>query len=334
MNTESSCEAAFAKGGPFWHLYTVGEKMELIFTGLADFLFGNALLGLCAARFPRCRILTYAIMSNHLHVILAGPEEDVLAFFALFKERLSRYLASQQRYCRMQNFDAELFRIPDLRALRNEIIYVNRNGYVVSPDCTPFSYWWCAGMYFFNPMAALLPSRTIASLTIRELRAMFHCRDVEFPKHFRILEGFRPNPVEPSAPILLPNSFCAIREAENYFRDAHQYFRRLGRDQEAFSEVARRLGDRIFLTDDELFGAVCAFCAKDYDNPNPALLPAAQKQEVARRMHFDYNASNKQIQRMLKLSSAAVDALFPKPAPTLPGPGSIHKNGQFCRQKT
>lgn len=318
MNTESTCEAAFAKGGPFWHLYTDGEKMELFFSGPADFLFGIALLGLCVARFPRCRILTFALMSNHLHLILAGPEEDVAACFALFKERLTRYLSNRQRYCRMQNFEASLFRIPDLRSLRNEIIYVNRNGYVVSPDCTPFSYWWCAGMYFFNPMEELLPSRTVASLTIREQRAMFHCRDIELPQHYRVLEGFRSNPAAPPAPMLLPASFCAIREAENYFRDAHQYFRRLGRDQEAFSEVARRLGDKIFLTDDELFGAVCAFCAKDYDNPNPTLLPAAQKQEAARRMHFDYNASNKQIQRMLKLAPSIVETLFPRPASAFP----------------
>ena len=312
MNTESSCEAAFAKGGPFWHLYTDGEKMELIFTRFADYLFGITLLGICAAAFPRCRILTFALMSNHLHLVIAGPQRDVQAFFAMFKERLTRYLSGQKRYCRMQNFDAELFRIPDLRALRNEIIYVNRNGYVVSPDCTPFSYWWSAGVFFFNPTAWMLPTQPFATLTLRERRAMCHCREADLPAQYRIVKEFRPNLAEPSAPMLLPTSFCAIREAENYFRDAHQYFRRLGRDQEAFSEVARRLGDRIFLTDDELFGAVCAFCAKDYDNPNPALLPAAQKQEVARRMHFDYNASNKQIQRVLKLAPSAVETLFPK----------------------
>lgn len=276
MNAPSSCEAAFDRAGPFWHLYTDGEKMELIFSCPADYVFGITLLGICAAAFPGCRILTFALMSNHLHIIMAGPEADVRAFFALFRDRLGRCLSRQCRFCRMENFQASLFRIPDLRALRNEIVYVNRNGYVVHPECTPFSYWWSAGVFFFSPVARMLPAR-------------------------------------PFGPLLLADSFCAIGEAEGYFRDAHQYCRQVGRDLEAFSEVARRIGDRIFLTDDELYGAVSALCAREYGTSAPALLPAAAKPEVARRMHFDYNASNKQIQRMLRLAPGQVAELFPSP---------------------
>ena len=52
MNPEVTCEAAFSQGGPVWHLYTDGEKMEIIFTGPSDFLFGITLLAICAAAFP------------------------------------------------------------------------------------------------------------------------------------------------------------------------------------------------------------------------------------------------------------------------------------------
>ena len=319
MNRESACEAAFDRGGPYWHLYTNGETMEIVFACREDFLFGITLLGICCAAFPRSRILTFALMSNHLHIVLAGPERDVRAFFDLFKSRLKRYLGGKQRYCRMQNFEAEWFSIPDLQALRNEIVYVNRNGYVVSPDCTPYSYWWSAGVFFFNPMGGSLPARTFASLPVREQRAICHCREVDPPNHYLVVDGFPPGG-DVAGRMLFPPSFCALREAEGYFRDAHQYFRRLTRDHEAYSEVAKRLGERIFLTDDELYGAVCALCSKEFGNAVPGLLPAASKQEVARRMHFDYNASNKQIQRMLKLSPVVVGELFPAKE-------SIHKNG-------
>ena len=67
MNPESVREAAVLSGGPCWHLYTSGETMEIIFAGTGDFLFGITLLGICAAAFPRCRILTFALMNNHLH---------------------------------------------------------------------------------------------------------------------------------------------------------------------------------------------------------------------------------------------------------------------------
>lgn len=40
--------------------------------------------------------------------------------------------------------------INDLKALREAIVYVNRNGYVVNPSHTPFSYPWGTGRYYFN----------------------------------------------------------------------------------------------------------------------------------------------------------------------------------------
>ena len=312
MNPESVCEAAFSRGGPFWHLYTDGEKMEIIFSQPQDFMFGITLLGLCCAAYPQCRVLTFTLMSNHIHVVLAGSEKDVRGLFAYFKERLRRYLSSEKRFCRMERFNADLFQIPDLQALRNEIIYVNRNGYVVSPDCTPFSYWWSAGVFFFNPMGEMLPVKPFAALTDRERRALCHSRPLTLPDRYLVLDGFRTAQNVAAGQMLFPPSFCAIGEAEGFFRDAQQYFRRLSRDHEAFSEVANRLGERIFLTDDELFGAVCAISSKEYGVNLPSLLPAKEKQNLARKMHFDYNASNKQIQRMLKLSPTSVAELFPK----------------------
>ncbi len=312
MNPESVREAAFARGGPYWHLYTDGEMMDIIFTQPQDFMFGITLLGLCCAAFPRCRVLTFTLMSNHIHVILAGSEKDVHGLFAYFKERLKRYLSGEKRFCRMERFNEDLFLIPDLQALRNEIIYVNRNGYVVSPDCTPFSYWWSAGVFFFNPMGKMLPVKPFAALTDRERRSLCHSRPLILPDRYLVLDGFRPAQDIEAGQMLFPPSFCAINEAEGFFRGAQQYFRRLSRDHEAFSEVANRLGERIFLTDDELYGVVFSICAKEYSNKDPGLLPAKEKQDLARTMHFDYNASNKQIQRMLKLSPIIVAELFPK----------------------
>ena len=316
MRPESVCETAFSRGGPFWHLYTDGEKMEVIFTCPADYIFGITLLSICAAAFPRCRILTFSLMSNHIHIILAGPHPDVTALFDLFKSRLGTYLSRQGRFCRMNCFEAKTFQIPSLQALRNEIVYVNRNGYLVQPDCTPFSYWWSAGVYFFNPASMMLPTKPYSALTLREQRALCHCRDASLPDYYRVLTGSSADAAPASIPMMFPPSFCAISEAEACFRDAHQYFRSLGRDNEAYAEVARRLGDRIFLTDDELFGAICTLSAREYGSPLPGLLTGEQKVEVARRMRFDYNASPKQIQRILKLSPAIVSTLFPRSSPT------------------
>lgn len=313
MNTESACESAFRRNGPFWHLYTSGETMEIIFAGVADFLFGITLLGICAAAFPRCRILTFALMNNHLHVILAGSREDVLDFFQLYKKRLQRYISTGGRDCSLRRFEADVFCIPDVKALRNEIVYVNRNGYVVHPDATPYSYWWSAGVFYFNPLARILPVVPFTSLTLRQRREMCHCREVSLPDRYSVLTVYPPVLAQGGvAGMLNPADFCALSEGEAYFRDAHHYFARLSKDHEAHAEVARRLGDKLFLTDDELYKAICSISSKEYGLTQPGLLQGGQKLELARKMHFDYNASNNQIRRILKLPQDLVDTMFPK----------------------
>lgn len=313
MNSESTREAAFEKGGPYWHLYTNGENMPIIFTTPADFAFGLLLLGVALVGFPSIRILTFSLMSNHLHIILAGPEEDIRAFFKRYKARLSRYLNKRGGICRLDNMEAVLYHIPDLRALRSEIIYVHRNGYVVHAECTPFSYWWSAGLFFFNPIAQMVPTRSFGSYSLREQREMCQSRDYLLSDDYQLFPDYLSPGEKKAVPLLTAPSFCAIQEAESFFRDAHQYFRMVGKDHEAHAEVAQRMKERIFLTDDELYGVICSLSAKEYGTHNPVLTTPEQKICLAKRMHFDYNASNKQIQRMLRLTPALVEELFPRP---------------------
>ena len=227
MTGVSAREDAFVRNGPYWHLHTSGERMEIIFPDEGAFRFGITLLGICLAAFPACRVLTFALMSNHIHLLLAGPEADVRALFALFRKRLARYLSGQGVFAPLRRFEASLFRVPDLQTLRNEIIYIKRNGYVVHPECTPYSYPWSAAPAFFNPWMSLLPTTPFSALTVQERRTLCRCREAVLPEHYRVFRG-----------ALFPASFCAIGEAESCFRDAHQYFRRLSRDHEAHSEVA------------------------------------------------------------------------------------------------
>ena len=96
------------------------------------------------------------------------------------------------------------------------------------------------------------------------------------------------------------------------FRDAQHYFSILSKNYEAYSEIAKRLGDSIFLTDDEMFAALRIISKKQFDESRPSMLPNASKLELARIMRKDYNASEGQIQRMLRLDPGVVRELFGK----------------------
>ena len=95
------------------------------------------------------------------------------------------------------------------------------------------------------------------------------------------------------------------------FRDARSYFNSLTRNAEAFSQIASRLKDSIFLTDEELYSALCSYINKEYSIKAPSELNAQQKIDVARHMRFKYNASNQQLRRMLRIDLTILEELFP-----------------------
>lgn len=295
---EEECEFYFRSHGPFWHLCTPGTNQEILFVSQQDYGFGvtSAAISLSDA----VSEYALAVMSNHLHDIVSGRREDCLEFFEQRKKRIRSYLSGIGRKVDLRYFKPDLIPIESLSAIRNEIIYVNRNGYVAHPEHTPFSYPWSTGMYYFNP-AANGDAMRYSSLTYEVKRQVTHSRLMDLPDHYRVKDGA----------IFIP-SFIKVQEGECLFRDAHQYFNLLSKSAEAYSEVAKRLGDQVFLTDDELFSALCVLCRKEFGQPKPTALSPNDKIAMAVRLKKQYAASNGQIRRMLRLDANIVQELFPE----------------------
>ncbi len=290
-------EYMFRRQGPFWHLCTPGTNQEIFFRDDDDYRFGITSAAICLN--DSVRIYALAVMSNHLHDILAGEAGDCLAFFERRKKMLKKYLDSKGTAVDMREFNGKLIPIENLDALRTEIVYVNRNGYVASPKYTPFSYPWSTGMYYFNP-ASWEGALDYSGIPYKEKRNLTHSRILDLPPTYQVKDGA----------IHIP-SFVRVKEGEGWFRDAHQYFNLLSRKREAYGEVAKRLGDEVFLTDNELFDAVCSHCRSRFGQSRPSALSPNDKVSMAVLMKQEYNASNGQIRRMLRLDDRVVRELFP-----------------------
>lgn len=297
---ERECERVFEMSGPFWHLYTDGRLMEDFLRSEEDFKTAMTALAVTAILFPKVRIITFELMGNHVHFILNGYAEDCLEFFGMFKARVRRVLHSYERIINWDCFCAEILSIDSLSALRNEIIYVNRNGFVVNPQYTPFSYPWGGGGAYFTPIFRMLPAKSVRELGFNKARELTHYRDV------KSLEGLKF-----VGDIAYIPSFCRTDIGESMFRDARSYFNSLTRNAEAFSQIAERLKDSIFLTDEELYAAAVRYADKAFGSKQLTLLSPEQKIQLARELHFRYNASNQQIRRLTKLDIGILNELFP-----------------------
>ena len=287
-----------------WHICTPGEKQSLIFKD-NDYAFAMTLVAICAYDCPDVQVITFEIMSNHVHFILCGSESAVMAFFALFKKRLQRYFASKGQRMDLTNFSCEKpISIESLESMRNQICYTNRNNFVVDPDHTPFSFPYGANSYYFTPKLQAQKDCTFGELTLREKRNLIHAREPNYPEDFVITDGY-----------FSPMNYCRLDIGEGVFRDARHYFHKLSKGVESYRDIAVMLGDAVFYTDEELFDIIKQYCHEKHGGQRASLLGRNEKMELARMLHFDYNADNAKIARLIKLPVETLNELFPSSRP-------------------
>ena len=300
MNYDDFCESIFYDCGHCWHLCTPGDLSGVIFREKEDYVFGMNLVALCAGITKgKIKLFTFQIMSNHFHFVLSGERDTVLDFYDELHVRLRKYLLIKGRVADLAGFNFNLIAITDLSYMRNVIAYVNRNGYLINSESTPFSYPWGANNYFFLTLPAQLERKPLSKISIRDRRKIFHTHHNDFPSNYYLTGEF-----------VSPKCYTEIEIAENFFRSAHHYFNLISRKVEAFTKLANELGDKITYTDDELFTAANALSAKRFEL-STKVLGKNQKIEIAKELHYGYNASNKQIKRVLRIDEAVVNELFP-----------------------
>ena len=274
--------------------------MQNIFCCEENFIVGMWCLASALHLCKSVRALTFELMGNHVHLILAGQRDDCIKTFELFAARLRQAFPKRQRAIDWSLFKMDILPIESLQALRNEIIYTNRNAFVANPAYTPDSYPWGGGCAYFCPWLRHLSTTPLGELPILTQRALLHTKKIA---PFADLRVIRSMPFIPS--------FCDIKLGESIFRDARSYFNSLTRNAEAFSQIASRLKDSIFLTDEELYSVICSHISKEYSVKSPSQLSAQQKIDTARHMHFNYNATNQQLRRMLRMDLSILEELFP-----------------------
>lgn len=263
----------------------------MLFAREEDLVFVMNVVAQAAALFPEVRIIAFEVMNNHFHFVVSADEKAVLTFWGFVRKRLVR------SFPLMKGLQITIKPIGDLGALRNNIVYTNRNGYVADSSHTPFSYPWGTGRYYFLDRPR---GKTLAQIFVDDRRRMFRCRIPALPGGWEVSNGY-----------VAPWNYCAIKFGMSMFRDAHHYFAMVGKNVEAYAELAVGLEDGEFLTDTELFARLSVLVRSDYGGASIKDLTKPQRFDIARKLRYDFRSSNGQIRRVLGLSQYEIDSLFP-----------------------
>lgn len=310
LDFERGCQAAFLSCGKAYHVYTSGKEMPILFTNSQDLAFVMNVTAYAAFRFnDSIKIVAFAVMDNHLHFLIIGEKECIDNFFNCLIKKLKKTIPRADR------MKPSFKQIKDMNGMRNNIAYINRNGFVANPGHTPFSYPWGTGRYYFNDMEG---KGSYGEIPFELKRSMLRGRAEKFPSDWQIVgTGATTNPVVAgttstgTTTYIAPPSFCDIRLGMSMFRDAHHYFAAVSKHVEAYSDLALELDDGEFLTDQELFSQLLQKVREQYHVASIRELTKAQRLDLARTLHYDYRSSNGQIRRVLGLTQYEVDSLFP-----------------------
>ena len=295
----------------FWHLCTPGKYQSILFRNQADYIQGMNLVALSACKFDKSvGIYAFELMSNHFHFVLEARKEDADAFYQDFYARLRRFLGRQGRGQELNSISYSLIAIDNETYLRNLIAYVHRNAFLVNLSYTPFSWLWGSNVHIFNDLEPYFHKIYLNTIGKRAKQEMFHTHQVDFPDNYYLISSFKEK--ETTTGYISPACYCKIAECEQLFRNAQQYYFNISRRVESFSDIARELGDTITYTDEEMFSTTTHLLLTKYNKEKIYLLSRNEKIEVAKVLHFNYNAGNDQICRILRLSDTLVDSMFPR----------------------
>lgn len=286
----------------FYHLCTSEDHPD-IFIYDSDFRTAVNLLALCLSLFPGIDLYCYEFMSNHLHLLLSGPEDVIDSFFKFYIRKLSGCFAADGKVKNLSKMSYKCHKIDSLDHLLNVIVYIHRNASVVDGSESPYTYRWGTGRYYFNPEASARYNVAKQKVTLAQRQLFSHSR--KFDKVEGLFEVDN---------CISPMCFCKIAEGERLFAGAGRYLFMLAKNVESSKSISKEIGERITYNDYELYPVLAKAAGRLFCSNDVSTLSANQKLELARILHYDYNSSNKQICRMLKLGIPVVNELFPQSA--------------------
>lgn len=294
------CERLFFEGGPFFHLYTEPLKDDLLFRNEEELNEGLNMLAIAVTE-TRCDLLAFALMHNHLHLIIEGRQADALECYSKFQSRLAVYLRKERRQNLAYASKVKITPIESLKQLRDEVAYVIRNPFAARTNVNLFAYKWCSGYLYFNDLLSWLPcGKPACEMSIDQRRAFKHSRDAVIDNKIRVFDG-----------VALPSSFVDYKRTMSFFENARQFLQCVMKNVESQVEIAKRLGEEVVLDDTELWGVARRICREQFKFERPRDLPAEEQVKLIRTIKFDYGASNQQIARCLGVQLAMVNQMFP-----------------------
>jgi REP element-mobilizing transposase RayT len=270
------------------------EHLEdgLWFRDEEDFKVAMNYVAIEAARHPEVVVLAFILMSNHVHFVLKGRREDVVAFVESFKQRYSLYYQKKygvKEFLRRNGLDIK--EIPyDNEAPEKVISYVQMNSVAANICAFCNQYPWGTGNLFFN--ATTPKGIKLGNMSDRARQKALHSNFTKLPEHWILGDdGY-----------ILPCCYVDVKAVEQLFRTPKrmQYF------LHSSSKARKRLENTCLpaFRDQVILAAIPDLCQSLFQKDSFSALTEEEQSEFLRQLRYRFSADINQLARVCGLTYA------------------------------
>lgn len=172
-----------------FHVYTKGLEDREIFLDRGDFIAGmNILAVACICSNVDVSLLTFVLMSNHVHFVLRCTSvEKAERFIWLYKNLLSRYLRKRYGWTKyLHRLMTSIQPIPsEGDNLKRLIAYVLNNPVKAGINCVPTGYEWSSAQCYFSNADFISGTIPLKVYSARQKREILHSKK-KAPDHWML----------------------------------------------------------------------------------------------------------------------------------------------------
>ena len=247
-------------------------------------------------------VLSFSLMSNHVHFVLYCTEAESRQFIDAFKKLCSRYLSRKygiKEPLRRNKVDIQRIS-PDDESFHWAVAYVEMNPVAANICLHPSAYRWGTGGTFFRAT----PPRAVklGTLSLNAARRMLHSKQV-LPADWLVGEdGY-----------ILPESYVPVSLVESLFRTPKRMNFFLQNSSKAKRRREFQGNDLPSFRDQVLYAAIPDLCQSLFGRNDASGLDDVQRQELVRQLRRRFSADIHQIVRVTSLPMEVVSRFLDAP---------------------
>ena len=281
MNTTRTCRSK-----DYWLVTTEHLKEGLWFREDADYKVGMNYVAVLSFLLG-VTVLSFVLMSNHVHFALYCTEGEAKEFIDAFKRVYARFLSRKYGLKEpLRRNGVDIRRIsPDDESFHWAVAYVEMNPVAANICLHPSVYPWGTGRTFFQ----VTPPKAVklGTLSVNAARRLLHSKQ-GLPSDWLVGEdGY-----------ILPESFVPVEWVESLFRTPKRMNFFLQNSSKAKRRQEFKGNDHPSFRDQVLYGALPDLCRSLFGKNEASELNEEQRQELVRQLRRRFSADIHQIVRI------------------------------------